>query len=162
MERVFAARVREERERRGWSQATLAGKLAEAGLTLHSTAITRIESGERGVSLDDAATIAEVFGLSVSAMTASAAGADLATFLGWVDVAYPRMQQDARRLVYATGRLARAVEAARSDPALADLVARADRVLAGGYTPEKAAWLGHTQAEPELAAEDSRAERWEA
>lgn len=46
--------VRELREGLGWSQARLARELADLGMQLDATAITRIESGKRGVRIEEA------------------------------------------------------------------------------------------------------------
>jgi transcriptional regulator with XRE-family HTH domain len=55
---VFRARLTEARKARGWSKAALARRLEEIGHPLHETAIVRIESGKRGVTLDDSVAIA--------------------------------------------------------------------------------------------------------
>lgn len=56
----FASSVREERDRLGWSQTRLAHELTRVGLPLDSTAITRIEKGERRIRLGEAWAIAAV------------------------------------------------------------------------------------------------------
>lgn len=59
VEGVFAWRVRQERERRGWSQDRLARELAaKTGRELHSTAVTRLEKGERPTRLAEAEALA--------------------------------------------------------------------------------------------------------
>lgn len=57
----FAARTKRERERRGWRQEDLAIRVAAEGLSLHATAFSKIEAGQRAVSLDDAVCIAAAF-----------------------------------------------------------------------------------------------------
>lgn len=68
----FGRRLRYERERRGWTQADVAKRLAERGITLHPTAIAKIEQRDsrrpRVIRLDEAAAIADIFGLSVNDM----------------------------------------------------------------------------------------------
>jgi transcriptional regulator with XRE-family HTH domain len=56
-------RIRDERERRGWSQHALGAKLS-----VHSTAITRIEQGSRAIQVDELIALADIFGLSVDAL----------------------------------------------------------------------------------------------
>ena len=51
---VFARRMREVRERRGWKQHDLAAHLRRMGVALDRTAVARIETGNRGLSLDEA------------------------------------------------------------------------------------------------------------
>jgi len=55
---VFQRRMREERERRGISQRDMVQRLADLGHPMAQPAITRIESGKRKVSLDEAVLIA--------------------------------------------------------------------------------------------------------
>ena len=77
MEGVFARSLRSLRGARKWSQARLAAEVAERrGLNLDPTAITRIERGQRGVSLSEAVAIAAVLGASVDEMCMNAPGAD--------------------------------------------------------------------------------------
>jgi len=54
VEQMFAKRLREQRTRRGWSQTMLADRMRTEGVDLHPTAITRMESGERGIRLNEA------------------------------------------------------------------------------------------------------------
>lgn len=61
---VFRARLREVRRLKRWTQADLAAALAGAGLDLGEPAVTRLERGSRGVSLDEAITISAVLGVS--------------------------------------------------------------------------------------------------
>jgi transcriptional regulator with XRE-family HTH domain len=61
---VFRARLREVRRLKNWTQADLAAALAGTGLGLGEPAITRMERGSRGVSLDEAIAISAVLGVS--------------------------------------------------------------------------------------------------
>jgi transcriptional regulator with XRE-family HTH domain len=63
---VFASRVREVREGRRWSQQDLIDRLGELGLRMDRSALARIEGGRRGVSLDEALTIAAALGAGPS------------------------------------------------------------------------------------------------
>lgn len=67
----FAERMRYERKKRGWQQADLAAHVAAEGLPLHATAFSKIETGQRTVSLNDAAAIAAAFGKPVGYMLIS-------------------------------------------------------------------------------------------
>jgi transcriptional regulator with XRE-family HTH domain len=61
---VFRARLREVRRAKGLTQQDLAEALSGAGEDLSASAITRMESGHRDVSLDEAIAIAAVLGVS--------------------------------------------------------------------------------------------------
>jgi transcriptional regulator with XRE-family HTH domain len=61
---VFRARLREVRRLKRWTQADLAAALVGAGMALGEPAITRMERGPRGVSLDEAIAIAAMLGVS--------------------------------------------------------------------------------------------------
>lgn len=75
-EQIFAARLRRERLRRGWRQEDLARELERHGVTLHPSAIAKIERAPepdrgitpRAVRLAEAVVIARVFGMTVEAM----------------------------------------------------------------------------------------------
>ena len=62
----MGARVARLRNDMGWSQGALARSLAAAGFKgAHQTTVSRIEKGERAVTLHEAYIIAEVFGISL-------------------------------------------------------------------------------------------------
>lgn len=62
----FRDRVRRERtERRGWTQGQLAERMTERGVPTGWHVIAKIEAGDRGVQIGEAAAIADVFGISV-------------------------------------------------------------------------------------------------
>lgn len=65
----FGRRLRREREERGWTQAELAQKLAEKGLSIHPSSIAKIELRDverpRNVRLDEASAIAAVLGVTL-------------------------------------------------------------------------------------------------
>lgn len=62
---VFRKRLREVRQIRGWTQKELAEALSRTGADLNEFTITRMESGKRRVSLDEAVAIAAVLGPSL-------------------------------------------------------------------------------------------------
>ncbi|MFE0907951.1 helix-turn-helix transcriptional regulator [Streptomyces rochei] len=66
-----AARIKLEREARGWSTVTLAERMAEIGHPINQSAIWRIESGKprRRVNLDEALGFCKVFDISMSDLT---------------------------------------------------------------------------------------------
>jgi transcriptional regulator with XRE-family HTH domain len=68
METHFRKRLKDERDRRGWSQEELARRLSERGVAVHASTIAKIETNARAVRLDEAAAIAELFGLSLDAL----------------------------------------------------------------------------------------------
>ncbi|HUC25250.1 MAG TPA: helix-turn-helix transcriptional regulator [Streptosporangiaceae bacterium] len=62
-----AARIRHERELRGWSTTELARRVTEAGVFLRQQQVWQIESGDppRKLSVGEAATIAKVLDLTI-------------------------------------------------------------------------------------------------
>lgn len=63
-ENYLAARITQERERRGWSQSELARRLQATGANVHQTAISKIEKAateRRAISVDEAIAFAKVF-----------------------------------------------------------------------------------------------------
>jgi len=68
MDDYFRKQVRDERKSRGWTQAEMAKMLSEKGLPMHWTTIAKIEKGPRSVGIDEAAGIADLFGISVDAL----------------------------------------------------------------------------------------------
>lgn len=67
---VFQRRMREERERRGVSQREMVQRLADLGHPMAQPAITRIESGKRKVSLDEAVLIATALDMTAEQLYA--------------------------------------------------------------------------------------------
>ena len=69
VETRFRERVKQERDRRAWSQADLSELLQGRGLEhIYSTTVAKIESGERAVRIDEATAIADLFEVSVDAL----------------------------------------------------------------------------------------------
>ena len=67
-EQRFAARMKLERGNRGWRLEDLAAHVADEGLPLHFTAYSKIENGQRPVSLAEAEIIAAAFGMPLTYM----------------------------------------------------------------------------------------------
>jgi transcriptional regulator with XRE-family HTH domain len=90
--------MRRERERRGWTQAELATKLAEVGVNLHPSAIAKIELRDvtrpRAIRLDEAQAIAYLLGLPLEEMARTSIDRfdDLMIYLGQTLI---RMRDDA-------------------------------------------------------------------
>jgi len=63
----LAARLTIEREREGWTYASLAARMTNAGCPIDKTAIYKIEKGEprRRIVVDELVAFAKVFGLSL-------------------------------------------------------------------------------------------------
>lgn len=57
-------RLTEVRKRRGLSQADLSGRLSDVGVTVHPTAVAKIERGTRAVTIDEVLALAYVLGVS--------------------------------------------------------------------------------------------------
>ena len=72
----FRDRVKYERDRRKWSQADLSKMLNDKGIKgIYPTTIAKIESGERAVRIDEAATLADLFEVPLDALLGRRAGA---------------------------------------------------------------------------------------
>jgi transcriptional regulator with XRE-family HTH domain len=68
-------RVKDEREHRGWSQLQMAKLLSDNGIPMmHPTTIAKIEAGDRAVRIDEAAGIADLFGVSLDSLLDRRAG----------------------------------------------------------------------------------------
>lgn len=71
-EAEFGRQVRIEREARGWTQAELAKRLEAEGISLHPSAIAKIELRDterpRAIRLDEAQALANIFGLPLDSM----------------------------------------------------------------------------------------------
>lgn len=97
----FIAAMKEERERLGIGQAELAKRLQAAGIDhMHPTTISRIESGDRSVRLDEAFAIANALDLDVQRMTES--HSLLTDVIALAQVAHDRVDEveSATRLAY--------------------------------------------------------------
>jgi transcriptional regulator with XRE-family HTH domain len=65
----FRERMTYERKQRGWSQAEVAEMLTARGVDkMHHTTVAKIEGGDREVKLDEAAALADLYGLSLDEM----------------------------------------------------------------------------------------------
>src|SRR5690606_40673564 len=64
-ERNVALRVRLERIARGWSYATFASKMSDAGYPIHGSAVYKIEHGTRRITVEELVAISYVFGLDI-------------------------------------------------------------------------------------------------
>lgn len=111
---IFVEQMRAQRERRGWSQRQLAERLDTLGLRVHQTTVGKWESGERGLSLDEALAITAALDLApvhmISGSYLEAQGRQPAVTLGgemsaataremrqWVRGERPLRGQDERR-----------------------------------------------------------------
>jgi transcriptional regulator with XRE-family HTH domain len=63
-----AATVRDLRQRAGLTTAQLARLLTETGRPTHQTTATRLESGDRAITVDDLEALARVFGIRPAAL----------------------------------------------------------------------------------------------
>jgi transcriptional regulator with XRE-family HTH domain len=61
----FKDRVRAERTKRKWTQAQLAQEMADRGIPASWSTVNKTEVGSRNVTIEEAAVIADVFGLTV-------------------------------------------------------------------------------------------------
>ena len=74
---VFRDRLRQTREARNLSQSELARLMTDAGRPLSKIAVLRCESGDRGISLDEALTFAIVLEIAPAHLLTPAEGAHL-------------------------------------------------------------------------------------
>jgi transcriptional regulator with XRE-family HTH domain len=74
IETYFRNRLKNERERRGWSLADMANRLSDKGINFHMTTVAKIEAGQRAVRIDEAAAIADLFEVSLDALLGRGAG----------------------------------------------------------------------------------------
>jgi len=71
------ARLRDERERHGWSMRVMATQLTNRGVIVHPSTIAKIEGGKRGVQADELSAFADLFGTSADILLGRA-NSDLA------------------------------------------------------------------------------------
>jgi transcriptional regulator with XRE-family HTH domain len=111
VETRFRERVKQERDRRAWSQADLSELLQGRGLEhIYPTTVAKIESGERAVRIDEATAIADLFEVSVDALLGRNVkqGSDLAYTLRSV-------QNIARQSAQQTAAIADTLDASLAD-----------------------------------------------
>jgi transcriptional regulator with XRE-family HTH domain len=63
---VFGRQFRALRERRGWTLETVASRLAGVGVSWHPATVAKVETGKRGVSLDDALALCEAANVTLA------------------------------------------------------------------------------------------------
>lgn len=73
----FGERFLEARRLKGLSQEAIAAGLSDRGITMHVTAIGKIERGERRVTIGEASALASTLGLTLDGLVGG--GADLTT-----------------------------------------------------------------------------------
>ena len=96
VQKKVGARIREARERRGLSQAAVSQQLAALGVTLHQTAVTRVESGRRPLSVVELLALADVLGVETDDLLHDQ-GERSAAMLRWDVVAARRRAFDAQQ-----------------------------------------------------------------
>lgn len=102
---TFAARLAEVRKRRGWTQARLAERLSQLGYSLPAEQVSRIETGKRGVSLDDAFALAYALDCSLLHLLVDPDAASDGPRMLVVGNVQPELQQDVRAWVSGGGPL---------------------------------------------------------
>lgn len=101
--------VMRDRKQPRWSQEALAAAVSELGEPMHQATVAKIESGTRGISLDDAMGIAAALGVSPVHMVAASFLQDVdrvavapklpattSLVRGWMRGQSPLREQDAR------------------------------------------------------------------
>jgi transcriptional regulator with XRE-family HTH domain len=74
----LGARFREERERRGWTRQNIVNAFERRGLYVHITTITKIEAGNRAITIEELAAYADIYGVSMDALAGRATRSDFA------------------------------------------------------------------------------------
>jgi transcriptional regulator with XRE-family HTH domain len=64
-EQNLARRISLERTRRGWTLETTARRLADVGCPLHSSAVFKIERGQRRIGVDELVAFSKILDISV-------------------------------------------------------------------------------------------------
>jgi transcriptional regulator with XRE-family HTH domain len=64
-EGLFALRLRQFRQARGWTQADVSRRLATFGCRLDQSSLARVENGHRRIQLNEAFALAALFGLEI-------------------------------------------------------------------------------------------------
>lgn len=128
--RYFRENLRAARTSRGLSLSELSRQLIDAGWKVfHTTTLTRIESGERAVKLDEAAVLAEFVGRELGDMVTAPASTEAVFGVNEAQAAFQE----------AWGRIVQ--ESAAAARAQADLNARLEaleaRIEAGEYEDER-------------------------
>ncbi len=118
---VFASRLRETRLARGLSQTELANRMTEAGRPLSKAALLRIETGQRGLSLDEALALAQLLQIAPAhllsppdgarVMLTEKAGVDGAGMRNWLLFGDPLLLTPEGRRSKSRTRMALTVEA---------------------------------------------------
>jgi transcriptional regulator with XRE-family HTH domain len=157
---VFAAQMKLQRERKGWTQKQLAARLGQLGFPVHQTTIGKWEAHERRITLDEALAISVALDVAPSHMIAgsflrskidspgialSAKTPPVSTRLmrTWIQGLQPLWGQDEKRYFtevspdeWRATRLAGMSELLRSVQKLAEAWADDDRELAAEITEE--------------------------
>lgn len=78
VEQAAASRLRELRQRSGWSQSDMAGQMGARGWPWHQQTVARVEAGLRPLRLGELADVATIFGLTPAALISVDGFADAA------------------------------------------------------------------------------------
>lgn len=116
----FRDNVRHERKRRGWSCAEVANDLRDRGFPhIVASTVSKIESGDRAVRIDEAAGFADLFGVSTETLLGRpSGGADLM----W---AISKLSSNAHKMINEVSSLQQRLRADAQD--VADYANRSDR-----------------------------------
>lgn len=113
---VFARRLRQERQRRGLSQADLATQLTDfMGMPIDTSAISRIESEDRSIRLEEATACAAVLHLPVTALLVDDPAVDLRRAMNELFDELAAANADLQAAVQRVEQLTTAIQAAQLD-----------------------------------------------
>lgn len=75
-------RLRDERERHGWSQVMLAQMLTAKGIICDAPTISRMENGDRSIHVETLSALADIFAVSIDTLIGRSRGGELAWAAG--------------------------------------------------------------------------------
>jgi len=113
------AAVRRLRTERGWSQAQLGAKLKPYGFDLTQTTVAKLELGQRPIRLNEAAALADIFGMSTEQLVSGADAVPRVDILkAFADPRHQELIRETMQLRAEIDEVAREIEALEAEVAL--------------------------------------------
>ncbi len=132
-QRQLARRIRWEQQRRGWTNADLALALRDRGCAVDVTALSKVKSGKRAVSLEEAVALADLFETTVDGLLKDvewALSAELNAVLNELDQRRREVLAVTAQTVKTVRRaVALALEGDQFEPRLLDASARQENAM---------------------------------
>lgn len=131
-EAIFASRIRHLRRARDWSQTDLAKRMQDLGFAFHQNTVSRIESGAQSVTLNEAAALAMIFGVSADELLQPDQSEDeLNRLSADLDAVTERLHDIDAQLAQATHEMMRHEQAVRQAQDHLDSLRHQQAMLAG-------------------------------